>query len=592
MKHIKYIFGIFLVILSACNDDYLEKLPQDQLTVGTAFTSYDNFATYTWGLYNTFPDYVDFTPILREMGSDLLINNDGTQGDALLWQLKTVPSSSSLWSDAYTNIRRVNLLLDNIDQSAMTDEEKLHWRSVGLFFRAYEYVELIANYGAVPWVDRVLTEADEEVLYGPRTPRDEVAKNVLDDLLWAEANINPEGNGPNTINTDVVRALISRFGLYEGTWRKYHALGDERTYLQASADASTKLIADHPDLHPSYDEVFNSESLDGVQGVLLYKAYEFGILNGRWSHYNRSSIGHRDLTKKAVDQYLCTDGQTIFTSPLFDGDHDPYDEFRNRDHRLYFNTPPPFRVDTDGKNQETWKYDSDPKSREYIDLMYTLSDDQHKTLPTMNWRGLIVRTSPHFRKFNEGHGYNVTYSGYAFYKFSNKISRLQNRDSHDKPIFRMGEVFLNYAEAMFELGQFSQEVADQTINKLRARGAVAPLDLANIPEDSTRDTDVDPALWEIRRERGIEFLAEGLGRIFDIKRWKKLVEYGSQEKLGRWVKNADYGNKLPIQNGAEEGYVSPWGSPPGVPEYYYLEPIPSDQIVLNPLLEQNPGWTN
>ena len=101
---------------------------------------------------------------------------------------------------------------------------------------------------------------------------------------------------------------------------------------------------------------------------------------------------------------------------------------------------------------------------------------------------------------------------------------------------------------------------------------------------------MEPALWEIRRERGVEFLAEGLGRVFDIKRWKKLVEYGAEEKLGRWVKNEDYGNKLPIQGGAAEGYISPWGPPPGVPAHYYLEPIPSDQIVLNPKLEQNPGW--
>ena len=576
---------------SSCSDETLEKLPKDQLTVSTTFTTNSNFETYAWSMYaNSFPGYWDLTPINREMGSDLLVNNAGTQGDELLWQRKTVPSSSSLWSNSYINIRRANLMLDNIDNSELTDGEKQHWKGVGLFFRAYEYVQLIANYGEVPWVDKSLTEVDEDILYGPKTSRNELSQFVLNDLLEAENIINPEGSGPNTINTDVVRALISRFGLYEGTWRKYHGLGDETRYLQASVDASAQLIADHPNLHSSYDEVFNSETLNGVEGILLYKAYEFGVQNGRWSHYNRSSIGHRDLTKKAVDQYLCLDGETIHTSDLFDGEQDAYDEFRNRDHRLYFNTPPPFRVYTGGQNQLTWEYDSDPKSREYIDLMATLSDDTHKTLPTINWRGLVVRTSPHFRKFNEGHGYNVTYTGYAFYKFSNKISRLQNRDSHDAPIFRMGEVFLNHAEAMYELGQFTQAVADATINKLRTRGAVAPLNLASIPDDPTRDADVAPALWEIRRERGIEFLGEGLGRVFDIKRWKKLVEYGAEEKLGRWVVNSDYGNNLPVQGGAAEGYVSPFGMPPGVPEHYYLEPIPSDQIVLNPQLEQNPGW--
>lgn len=580
-----------LLFCVGCSDDFLEKLPQDQLTVSTAFTTNSNFETYAWSMYaNSFPGYWDLSPITKEMESDLMVNNEGTVGDEIFWQRKTVPSESDLWTNSFVNIRRSNLMLDNIDNSQLTDEEKQNWRGLGLFFRAYEYIKLIANYGEVPWVDRALLETDEDELFGPKTPRDELAQNVLDDLLQAEAIISPTGHGENTVNTDVVRALISRFGLYEGTWRKYHALGGELQYLQASADAGSKLIADNPDLHPIYDEVFNSETLKGLPGVLLYKAYEFGILNGRWSHYNRSSIGHRDITKKAIDQYLCLDGETIFTSPLFDGEQDAYDEFRNRDHRLYFNTPPPFRVDTDGQNQLTWKYDPDPKNREYIDLMATLSDDLHKTLPTLNWRGLVVRTSPHFRKFNEGHGFNVTYSGYAFYKFSNKISRLQNRDSHDAPVFRMGEVFLNYAEAMYELGQFTQEVADQTINKLRVRGAVAPLNLTTIPDDPTRDADLAPELWEIRRERGVEFLGEALGRAFDIKRWKKLVEYGNDEKLGRWVVNADYGSNLPVQGGAAQGYVSPFGVPPGVPEHYYLEPIPSDQIVLNPELKQNPGW--
>ena len=71
--------------------------------------------------------------------------------------------------------------------------------------------------------------------------------------------------------------------------------------------------------------------------------------------------------------FLCTDGQTIHTSPLFDGEQDPYDEFRSRDRRMYVNIVPPFRVDTDGKNQLTWKYDADPKHREYIDLMVELN---------------------------------------------------------------------------------------------------------------------------------------------------------------------------------------------------------------------------
>lgn len=602
MKKIHIFIVLCILSLTGCSEEFLEKLPLDQLTEPSTFTTDSNFETFSWGFYNAFKGYHrdDRITYTQELQSDLMVDNSGTQGSALLWQRKTVPTTSSIWTNSYVQIRRANLMLANVDNGILNDEEKAHWASVGRFFRAYAYIELLKTYGGVPWIDKVLTEQDEDLLFGPRDTRDVIAQNILADLQWAEANIRTGGDR-KSIDQDVVRALISRFGLIEGTFRKYHGLGGEQAYLEASVTASTALIDSNPTLHDSYDEVFNSEDLSGVKGILLYKAYEFGVLTGNFSHWNRSSIGSEDLTKKAADKFLCLDGQTIHTSPLFDGEQDAYDEFRNRDTRMYINTIPPYRVDTGGKNQIEYSllpngsnFEANGKTyvinNEYIDLMNNLSDDTHKTLPNMNWRGLIVRTSPHFRKFNEGHGFNVTYSGYPFHKYYNKISRLQNQDSNDAPIFRMGEVLLNHAEATFELGQFDQAVADLTINKLRDRGSVAHLNIASIVPDPTRDADVDEVLWEIRRERAVEYLGEGFGRAYDIKRWKKLTEYGAQEKVGRYIIASDYDNRVPVVGGASEGYVSIFGMPPGVPEHYYLEPIPSQERVLNPQLEQNPGW--
>ena len=56
------------------------------------------------------------------------------------YQKAKVPASSDSWD--YEYIRRVNLMLDNIDQSSMNDAEKAHWRSVGYFFRAYKYFKI------------------------------------------------------------------------------------------------------------------------------------------------------------------------------------------------------------------------------------------------------------------------------------------------------------------------------------------------------------------------------------------------------------------------------------------------------------------
>ncbi|MEL4308206.1 RagB/SusD family nutrient uptake outer membrane protein [Joostella sp. CR20] len=591
MKKIKILsISLLTAITFGCSDDFLEKLPEDSLVEETVFTTDKNFETYSWSFYNVFPGYdsSDWDETVdAELSGDLMVRGSGALGNSWLWQRVTVPASTSSWSGPYGYIRRANLMLGNIEGSELTDDEKRHWESIARFFRAYNHYKLLVKYGEIPYVDKVLTDADEDVLFGPKNTRDEVASKLLEDLKFAEQNI--DDRAANTVGVDVVRAMISRFGLFEGTWRKYHALGGEQTYLQASADASAKLIASNPTLHSKYDELFNSESLSGVSGVLLYKTYLFGELTHILTSRHRNSAGYWDLTKKGVDLYLCKDGKNRWVSDMFDGDEDPYDEFRNRDERLYFTTVPPFKVETGGRSSE-WDYTDDPADREYLDIMANLSDDLHKGTPTANWNGFVIKEEPHFRLSNNGQGFNVSYTGYRSHKYYNNLNTgIQNQDFADAPVFRMGEVLVNHAEAMFELGRFNQAVADATINKLRKRGNVADLKVASIPDDPTRDADVDAVLWEIRRERAVELMHEGF-RFNDIRRWKKLQEYGAEEKLGRYVNNADYGNKLPIQGGASAGYISPYGVPPGVPDYYYLYPIPTEELVLNPQLTQNPGW--
>jgi len=87
-------------------------------------------------------------------------------------------------------------------------------------------------------------------------------------------------------------------------------------------------------------------------------------------------------------------------------------------------------------------------------------------------------------------------------------------------------------------------------------------------------------------------IGEGF-RFDDLRRWDKM-DYAVKEKLGRWItKGVDVpaSNSIPIQNGATAGYIDYWGAPPGpYPDYYYLYPIPSNEIVLNPAIVQNPGW--
>ena len=55
----KYIVaaGLFLLMNSCLNNDFMEVYPKDQQTELTSFRSYENFKTYSWGLYNVFFGY-------------------------------------------------------------------------------------------------------------------------------------------------------------------------------------------------------------------------------------------------------------------------------------------------------------------------------------------------------------------------------------------------------------------------------------------------------------------------------------------------------------------------------------------------------
>ncbi|WP_411972003.1 RagB/SusD family nutrient uptake outer membrane protein [Sphingobacterium sp. Lzh-3] len=590
-KFIHYILCLGLATsLTSCSN-LLDLDPEGTLTEQSTFTNYNNFISYAWQFYGTFPGYSNTVPD-AEVNGDLFAKAQANATSDWIWQRMVVPSTSSDYSNPFVQIRSINVLLDNIEQaSQLSEPEKKHIRSIGYFFKAYQYMDLLNKFGQAIWVERTIDDGDTDVLYGTPGTRDEIAAHIVEMLSYAGENIKENGDGPNTINRKVVLALTARFGLREGTWRKYHQLKDAEKYLKLSTAAAEKILSSTIPLLSNYDLLFNSESLANVAEVFLYKQYELNQITHGLASLARNSSGRWDLTKKAVDMYLMKDGKTRWVSPTFAGDESAYTEFRNRDTRLYFTIPPPYKVKM-GKTNMLWEYSDDPKDREYIDLMATLSDDKHKTLPWMNWEGLILKEEPHYVDFTNGQPYSVSYTGYRFYKFSNKINRIQNVDINDAPIFRLGELLVGYAEAKYELGEINQQIIDQTINKLRSRAGVASLELTTIPPDPKRDETISPVLWEIRRERAVELMGEGF-RFDDLRRWKKM-DYAITQKLGRYItKGVDIPSNtpIPVENGQTKGYIAYEGKAPSpFPEYYYLYPIPAAELVQNKNLKQNEGW--
>src|SRR5690606_17973256 len=130
-----------------------------------------------------------------------------------------------------------------------------------------------------------------------------------------------------------------------------------------------------------------------------------------------------------------------------------------------------------------------------------------------------------------------------------------NTNTSDAPVMRLAEVVLNWIEAKAVLAEHlggpavTQQDLDKSVNAIRNRpldaAAIAkgvqktdPLLLSALPNDPDRDADVPELIWEIRRERRMEFVFEHT-RLLDLKRWKKLdnMDFSTNPDyfLGPWV---------------------------------------------------------
>lgn len=640
MKKYILILLALTIAFSACKKDFLDRKPIDQLTDGTAFITYENFKTYSWGFYDYFGGYGGGNAQYPTAFSNQEFNSDNFSQTIANGQSPYATGSKVItpaaggnasmlqisgWNFGY--VRRVNVMLDHIDGSSMEQKDKEHWRSVGLFFRALRYYDLVAAFGDIPWIEHSLNVNDSTVLLATQTKRDIVAANILRDLEWAETHIKTLGDGTNTINVHVVRALISRFGLFEGTWRKYHNLTDANTYLTASSIYSQKLLASFPTIMNNYDDVYNSEDLVGKPGIILCKQYvantsinnSTATINPAITRFTASSNWPAEVPKGALESFLCTDGKPISTSGVYEGDESMYKSFKNRDRRLYLNVIPPYRVrfknptqiSAPGASDGLWDRDPNPEYGYYIDLLKAIPGNVNKTIPVLSQTndmksGNVIPNIPHFSLFNRSlsNWYNtpqqnvaigqmVMQLGSYFWKFYNRLPQDgANNNTQDCPLFRIEEVMLNYAEAAFELGTFDQSIANMTINKLRSRANVSNMILGDINAafDTKRDVTVDPVLWEIRRERRIELFGDGF-RFNDLKRWKKGT-YLNNYPLGVKINKAEYGNvaAMQIDGGGTIGYVKYFNATTGWLDKFYLEPVPSQELVINPNLVQNPNW--
>lgn len=567
---------VFVVSLFGCNDDFLDRPAKDIITSENFWKSAKDLELYVNQFYEKLPAYKkdDWSAGIYwyDQNTDNMVKE---MADQRLLGNYTVVSENGKWN--FNQIRNVNTFFANYEKVTEPFNAYKHYLGEAYFFRAFFNFELLKQYGSFPYTEKVLDRTSPE-LYMKQTPRDICAEKIIGDLDKAIEYMKsgPNCNG-NRLNKEIAQLLKGRVALYEGTWEKYHAGtdfgvkgSDGSDFLKIAEEVSFDLIESGVyQIHNTgavkkdYFNLFGQTNLSGNKEVMLWRQFDASLgLAHNAQNYLSQSGGGRGLTKQLIDDYLCIDGKPIAVSNKYEGDANLTNVSTNRDPRLAQTIWIPGEV-MEVRNGTITKYFEKA----------TLGGSGDELCPT----GYQLRK-----------GSNPDYAHRSETKTCTTTS----------PIFRYAEALLIYAEARAEQGKLTQDDVDITINKLRARAGMPNLVIANITNDPNWIfPDLSPIINEIRRERRIEFAAEGY-RFDDLARWAAHDEVTKGKRfLGCKFVQEDYENLVIGKdiNLNEDGYIDPHvgDAPTGYGfdlERDYLLPVPPTQITQNKELDQNPGW--
>lgn len=525
----------FASVLSGCGDGWFERDPKNILTNEQVWNDPNMVKSQLANLYNR----------ITHLHGDF--NTGGmTEIDDAMWcgaldgngrnNFQYGNDYGRLWD--YGLMRDINMSIENLDTygTELTEEEKSLFKAEFRFIRAYIYFDMVRRMGGVPLITSTLEydySGDPSYLQHPRAKEHEVYDFVYSECEAVKNDLKANAGSQTRANYFTALALESRAMLYAASIAKYNTLytptlvtdGGEvgipasmaDDYYRKSLAASKEIIKDG-----GYD-LYNKNADKGVNFYKLFmdkeknpeiiwakdyknpvKVHSFGFDNViqhlKEDNENSSCIGPSLGLVEAFDYLDGTPGKLKYMDEnnnykVFDN---PADLFANKDARLYGTVIYPgtkYRgsdVDIQAGvavwNDEKQDYDllSDPT------LGSTYTDG----------KTYVGQDGP-----LDG-AQNVSNTGFYIRKYiSEEVGfTLRNYEENWWPWFRLGEIYLNAAEASFELGD-EDPGALFYINKLRER--------AGFPANSLTSL----TLEKIQNERRVEMAFEDQ-RYFDLKRWR------------------------------------------------------------------------
>lgn len=472
-----------------------------------------------------------------------------------------VSAQDEAWKKNYQGIQQVNMFLERfqgltfpeIDQN---DEYQAKIAQYNRFsyevraLRAYYYFNLAKQYGDVPLFTKLITV--DEVNRLTRTPVHEVFQFIIDECdaimeqvpwKWSEVHSDLQDiDHAGRVNKMFVLALRARTALYAAS-PLFCPQGEEQSMWNRAAlynqEVINAAIAHNYSLLTNYEDIWGENNYKSAEVIFAkrkgvsrtYEEYNFpmGVEGGK---------GGNCPTQNLVDAYEMLNGKAISESG---SGYDPQRPYWGRDPRLALT------VAVNG--EEKWP------------------DYNSATLETF-YGGLNGEPLA-----------GATPTGYYLKKQMNHSVILQagkaNEKLHSWVIFRLGEFFLNYAEAAFKATKSAVGVPEgcsltaiEAVNIIRNRVGMPALD---------NSLSSEAFLQKYENERFIELAFEN-HRFWDLRRWKKGDKLKSITRM-KITKKADGTFIYTRKEISRE-----WD------DKMYLFPIPQSERLKNPNLSQNPGW--
>jgi len=613
---LKYGIGCFIIIaFFSCKKDWLDRQSQTILSNEQVMNDPNLIVGLLANLYDRLPSDVSLTNRWQQNTAydDAVWSGGGNAGDVERLNIVTYATNRwTLWD--YTFIRDINLSLENMESTGnkLTDAQKKQFNAEFRFLRAYDYFEMVKRMGGVPIITTQLIVDDKNDVASLQRPRDK--ESAVYDFIASECDAIKDfiGNGNSTTRSNkyAVLALKCRAMLYAGSLAKYNSLitpnitlpGGEvgipasmaNAYYQKALDAAKEIIAGPYSLykgnpHPgeNFYEVFIKKQ--GNPEVIL--AQDFLQSKGRNHTFSYDNIARGIREDNLGSSAIAPSLNLVESFDYLDGSAGNLKtRLPDNSDYIYYNNPQDIFANKDGRLYGTVIYPGTSFKGLAVDLqagvkVWDVATSSYKTvegdLGSLYTDGKLLTGSSGPQRSAQ----DVSNTGFNLRKYIDPAPGSSNRGRQSDVWwvrFRLGEVYLNAAEAAFELGQLTEALT--YINKLRERAGFPPNSLTSLTIDkiiNERRVELafeDDRLWDLNRTRKTTTVWNGVGNsptamLYALYMYR-VVRPGDATKDGKYV---------------FDRLVAPrFLAPRNFQIQNYYSAIPQNVLDANPLIIRNP----